>query len=271
MAFTSSYLTLLVLLLSCTNASGARVKMQERSVLSNDVGNSTVDYADVDEDDYADVDEWKALNSTEQYSEHYTTCADYADVDQWKNPDSDWCYIRVYRCDDRINAGDLKNKNAGDASWAASDKGLSCGHYGTYLKVYQISVKKALLDPNVKSKYRQCNRGRCGSNTKSRSEYQPFGWRYKSAEKAPPRGKKQFTLPKGSHGQDWNIHCLEKIVPVDCLKKYTWVNPDVVDAKGKPAKRDNSDAVAMFKQVVFQNIKPECKRIEGHGIHYNCH
>merc|ERR1719160_1799690 len=71
-------------------------------------------------------------------------CADYPDVDEYKAPTDDTCYIRAYRCDpDTRNK--IENRDAGDASWAASNLGLSCGHYGTYLKVWRIEVSREVL------------------------------------------------------------------------------------------------------------------------------
>lgn len=168
-------------------------------------------------------------------------CADYADVDEYKPSTDDTCYIRVYRCDPSVQKSKLKDRNAGDASWAASDVGLSCGHYGKLLNVWRIEIPKATLQGSKRG-YKQCNRNRCGGSSR-------VGWRYKGGG----NGKKQFSFPKAAEGpgKGWKQKCLERSINIEkCLKRYTW------------GTNTHSEAVSIFKdKVLTSNPAPGCEPV----------
>jgi hypothetical protein len=149
------------------------------------------------------------------------------DVDEFaQDPTGEWCYIRMYRCSDRVNKPGLHNVNAGDLAWGAGGKSLgsmTCSHYGQYLQVWRVAVKLELMIK--KRHYSQCNAGVCGCGLDGKCHGKKpavnFGWRYKGGS------KRQFSLPTGSSGDQWKKLCLERVVTAECVKKTTYNEKDI--------------------------------------------
>jgi len=171
-------------------------------------------------------------------------CADN-DVDEFAHdPTGEWCYIRMYKCADKkytweeVHNWGLPNYNTGDLAWGMGGKKLGkmvCAHYGKYLQVWRVAVKRELMIK--KPRYKQCNEGVCGcgldGNCHGKKPAVNFGWRHKGS-------KRQFSLPAGSRGDQWKDMCLERAVATQCIAKTTY-NEDNIASVSAIFQRDVLD------------------------------
>jgi hypothetical protein len=176
-------------------------------------------------------------------------CADYPGVDEFKPSDHDWCYLRMYRCEQSDHPGKVANHDFGDVSWGITDAGpyqwlydlhvWDCSSFGMYLHVYRLKVKKSVLD----AEYSMCNKGRCGypdPDTGLQKEGEVYHSGARRIPSVPGVGvKRQFSFPKKSEHKEWKFLCHERVLSIDsCLRPYT---------HGKSV----HDAVVTFKSVAL--------------------
>merc|ERR1712151_1333009 len=129
----------------------------------------------------ADLDALTVPQESEQgvVEANLDPCANNGIDEFAQDPTGEWCYIRMYKCSDvqvpwwTVNLYGLRNSNTGDLAWGAGGKALgemTCAHYGEYLEVWRVAVKRELMIS--KPHYHQCLSNNYGGTT-------GFGWRYK--------------------------------------------------------------------------------------------
>lgn len=222
-----------------------------------------------------------ASNAT-QREPHGTSLSDCAnwDVDMFAPPTDQWCNIRMYKCSTTpsmvpwwaINAWGVANANLGDVTWAAAGKKLgsimTCAQYGEELQVWRVQVKRALMQQDPPPKYSQCNNGVCGCGLDGSHCHDgpgglkpvtTFGWRYKDQkDKEAKNSKRQFSLPAESRTTEWKDLCLERVVPVECVKSTLKTQSG---EKTFDIKDDMAEVAAIFQRDVLEKPISGCESL----------